>query len=235
MPVQIVVKFDRSLYGNPAVQKALWNAARFIRDLWLSRAPNLSGAYARGLQKPQSIIVRPGEIVVQNLAPAAGFYESGTRAFNWGLETLRRGKNVKTSKDGFKYKVIHIKPQGRVAFRKPTVGLGVIAAFRATIPKGRTTFAAYQGFKDIGRYKPRAILAKPLKAKKPLAAGMSGFFVVSERAIRENPRRWFHERVEGHFVARDVQREAEPIVARALAQVSAAEAAARARPRGSRS
>lgn len=234
MALQIVIPFDPKLWRQPAMKRAIWNSAKFLRDLWLSRSPTLGGDYAKGLQRPSSIVITPGKIIVQNFSKHARIYEDGARSFNWGLATLAKGKNVKRTKAGDKFKVIFIKPTGRVAFRRPTVGNAVIAAFRATIPKGRTTFASYSGPKDLARYKSRASLAKPIKAKKPLKGAMKGFFVVSERAIRENPKRWFHERLEGHHLARDVEREALPIIERALAQAAAAEAAARERnrPRG---
>lgn len=232
--VKITFKFDRRLWSKPAIQKVILNAAKMVRDLWLARSPTLSGDYAKGLMKPQSIVVTAGTITVSNLSDHAAAYEYGTKAFNWGLATLKKGKNVKTAKDGSKYKIIRVKPTGRVAFRKPTVGAAVIASFRATLPRGRTVFAGYTGAKDIGRYQQHARLAKKLKARKPLKSAMNGFFVVSEKSIKADPRKWFHDKVPGHFVARAVQKQAEPIIKRAISQAVAAEAAAKARAKSHR-
>lgn len=227
--VKIVFKFDRRLWKNEAVKRTVLNAAKMVRDLWLARCPNLSGDYANGLRKQRSIIISPGKIEISNLSEHAAAYEYGVKAFNWGLQTLKKGKNVKRSKDGSKYKIIRVKPQGRVAFRKPSVGNSVIASFRATVPKGRTTFAAYTGKQNIGSYKQRLILGKKLKPKKALKSAMSGFFVVSEKSIKADPKKWFHDKVPGHFLARGIQREAEPIIKRAISQTVAAEAAVKAR------
>lgn len=225
MTVKIVIKFDRRLLSSQAMQRVVWNAARMVRDLWLSKTPYLSGDYAKGLQRPGSIGVSPGRITVQNFSPHAGIYESGHKAFNWGLATLNKGKNVKTAKDGSKYKIIKIDPKGRVAFRKASTGAAVISAFQATVPKGRGKFASYGGRGDIGKLRTHARLLKPIKPRKSLVGAMRGFFVVSERAIKANPKRWFHEKQEGHYVARDVQKTVEPIIKRAIAQAAAAEAA----------
>lgn len=234
MSVEIRLKFSRKAWGNQAVQRTIWNAARFVRDLWVARSPNLGGAYVRALMSSGSIIVRPGEIIVTNRAPHALMYEKGVRRFNWGLRTLALGKNVKTAKDGSRYKIIHVQPQGRVAFRKPSVPRAIIAAFRATIPKGQTVHGAYSSFKDIDRYRPRKSLGRTLKPRKALASAMNGFFVVSEKAIREDPRKWLHEKVEGKHLARDIEAEARPIVQRAIDQAMAAEAARKARVRRKR-
>lgn len=227
-PVAVRITFDKRVWGNPAVQRAIWNAARFVRDLWLARSPHLGGDYARGLTRQQSIGVTPGVITVRNLATHAAYYEKGVRAFNWGMRTLEKGKNVKISKDGFRYKVIRIEPKGRVAFRKPSVPAAVIAAFRQTIPRGRTKFSNYEG---IDRYRARRALQKPIKARKPLASAMKGFFVVSEKAIRNDPRKWMHKKVEGKHLARDIEAEATPIIQRAIDQAVAAERARQERMR----
>lgn len=224
--VQVRIPFDRKLWRSPAVQKVAGNAARMIRDLWLARSPHLSADYVAGLQKQGSIVIKPGVIIVKNLSEHAAVYETGAKAFNWGLAMLNKGGGkVKRSKDGSKYRIIRIEPKGRGAFRKPSVGTQVIAAFRATVPRGRTTYAAYGGIKDIGSYQQHGRLGKPLKPRKPLASAMKGFFVVSEKAIRADPKKWFHEKTEGHWLARSIQRDAEPIVARAIAQAVAAERA----------
>lgn len=228
--VKITFKFDRRLWANPAVQKVIMNASKMVRDLWLARSPSLSGDYADGLRKQGSIVVKPGEITVTNLSKHALVYETGAKAFNWGLAMLKAGgKGVKRAKDGSKYRIIKVDPKGRVAFRKASVGAQVVAAFRATVPRGRTTFAAYSGKSDIGAYKQHGRLGKPIKARKPLASSMKGFFVVSEKAIKADPKRWFHAKVPGHFLARAIQREAAPIVARAISQAAQAEAALKAR------
>lgn len=225
MPVSISIPFDRSLSGNQAVQRTIWNAARMVRDLWLSRAPHISGAYAQGLQHPSSVTVKPGEIVITNFAKHASYYEDGTRAFNWGMQFLMKGgPKVKRDKEGFRYAVIKIDPKGKAAFRKEGVGKAIIAAFQGTLPRGRTKFPDYNGVGDIARYTQRKSLSKPLKPKAPGKGAMKGFFVVSERAIRENPKRWFHEAKEGYKLAADVKAATEPLVIRALAKVVVAEA-----------
>lgn len=228
--VSITLKFDRRIWGNPAVQRTVWNAAKMVRDLWLARSPNLSGEYAKGLMHQASVVVRPGEIVVTNMAEHAAVYEYGHKAFNWGLAFLRSGSGkVKRAKDGSKYAIIKIDPKGRSAFRKPSVAGNVIAAFRGTVPRGRTKFSAYEGVASMTRYEAQQRLRKRLKPKAALQGAMRGYFVVSEKAIKADPKKWFHAKTEGYRLARDVKREAQPIVERAIAQVVAAEAARKAR------
>lgn len=228
-PVKITFRFDRRLWASPAIQKTIMNAAKMVRDLWLARSPSITGDYADGLRKQGSIVVKPGEIMISNLSKHAAVYEYGTKAFNWGLAMLKGGKGVKRAKDGSRYKIIKITPAGRAAFRKASVSAQVVASFRGTLPKGRMTFAAYSGKKDIGVYAQHKRLAKPIKARSPLQSAMKGFFVVSEKAIKADPKKWFHDKVPGHFLARQVQREAAPIIEKAIAQTAAAERAVKRR------
>lgn len=230
MAVRITIKFDRRLFGNPAIQRTLWNAAKMVRDLWLSRAPHVSGDYVDGLRHPGSIAIRPGVIEVTNFSEHAQVYEFGHKAFNWGLKMLEKGgAKVKTAKDGSKYRIIKVDPAARASFRKPSVGAAVITAFKATVPRGRGKFKAYSGSADIGKYHQHVRLGKAIKAKPPLASGMSGFFVVSEKAIKADPKKWFHDKMPGFKLAASVQREAAPIIKEAIAQALSAELARKAR------
>lgn len=214
MSVSIKFKFPAELAKNHTVSRALWNAAYFIRDLWLARAPYASGAYAKGLQNAGSVKVRGGTIEITNFAKHAALVEYGHRSFNLGLAMLNSGKGVSYSKDGNRYKRIHIDQKTQTRTRSPNVATQVKSSFQKTFPIGFPTprITKYGAMKP---YNPRRSLQRPL-AQRGAPGGPRGFFTISEKAIRENPNKWQIPAREGKKLGLEVQKEGKQYVAEAL-------------------
>lgn len=205
MPVSIKLKYPQELIYKPLVRQRLYDIALFVRDLWLARSPQRTGAYMKGLLKSNSIRIGSGEIVITNFAPHAQYYEEGHKAFNIAERMLANGKNVKVSKEGYKYKYVKI-PRGLESrARADSLQKTIFKAFGAIIPKGV--------MKAV--YKVRQSLKKPLKMKMKKGAG-DGVFVISEKTLRQRPGAWRIPPMAPHYLAKDIQREVMPILNEAV-------------------
>lgn len=213
MSVKITFKIPVEFYANLTVKRAMDNAANFVRDMWLSRAPHVTGEYAQGLLQDKSVIVRPGEITIQNVAKHAEWYEFGHRAFNIGLAILAKSKKARVSKEGFRYLPIRITKRGSAKFRAPSIQKNIKDAFKRTIPKGKIPTVSKYG--AIAQYMPRKRLQVPLKAK----PGTPGDVVtISEKAIRKDPTKWRVPAQPAKKLAEKVKKETEPMVLNMLRQ-----------------
>lgn len=219
----LAVEFDypRELLRNANISRMLWNTALFVRDLWIARSPTSSGAYIKGLMAQGSVSVSGGKIRIVNKAPHAQFVESGRKSYNMGMAILNGGKGVKRSKEGFKYKVIFVKPKPTASFRKPSVGASITRAFAKGVPK--MIQASIQRYGAMTKYQANKRISKPLKPGKPRSNAMKGFFVISEKAIKEDPSKWLSPEVPGRFLAKRVQKEAERYVQAAINEAVKAE------------
>jgi len=220
MPVSVEFDFAPELARNHNTRRMLWNLALFVRDLWVARAPTGSGAYVRGLYAAGSVRVQGGKIKIVNYAKHAEYVENGHRAFNLGLAILS-GAKVKRSKAGFKYKVIHVEPKAKATFRPPSVGASVTRAFEKGVPRMvKSALARYGGMK---KYEAHRRLSRPARPGRISAQAMRGFFVISEKSIREDPSRWMSPSVPGRYLAKRIQKEAGPIIKAAIAEATKAE------------
>jgi hypothetical protein len=212
MAVKIVMKMPVEFFANITMRRALDNSAKFVRDYWLSLSPHQSGEYASGLLQDKSIIVRPGEIVIQNLAKHANWYEVGHKAFNIGLAILSSSKKTRVSKDGYRYLPIRIPNRGKTKFRATSTQKKVKDDFKRTVPKGKIPIIKTYG--GIGKYEQRKLLKKPLKA----TSTDGNIVTISEKAIRQDPTKWLSPAVEGKKLSEKVQRETEPLVMNMIRQ-----------------
>jgi hypothetical protein len=183
------------------------NCADFVRDMWLSRAPHVSGAYANGLLESNSVIVRQGSILIQNLAQHAQWYEYGHNGFNIGKRILLTSKKVKVSKDGFRFLRFRMNEKGPTKFRSENVARGVKQSFRNALPTGsvRPQINSYGG---IAAYERRKRLMKPMMAK----SKQGGWLTISEKAIKANPDKWWIPAMVGKNLAKKIQEETRPLV-----------------------
>lgn len=230
MPVSISFTFPPELMRNQTTRRAIENAALFVRDLWLARSPYVTGGYARGLMSAGSIRIGSGRFSVTNQCAYAQHLEFGTRSFNIGLAILARGRGVKTSADGSRYKIIKVEPKGRASFRKASVAASVQRSFQKMFPPG-VRAPRISRYGQIKPYRERKSLRKPLRAKAPLASAMRGIFVVSEKAIRERGAWQMPAKAPRRF-AQMVQKEAQPVVVQAIRAAIQGERARQRRLRG---
>lgn len=213
--VSITFKFPQNIYRNRTVNKTLHNLGAFVRDLWLARSPYAGGKYADGLRRNGSIKIGNGFLTIENNCPHAEWIEKGFRSFNIGLRMLFNGKGVKYSKEGYRYKIIHVEPKPRASFRKPSVANSIKQSARAVMPLGmRGVKSSYYG--DVKEYSPRKSLQKNIKPQKPKKNAMNGFFVISEKAIMQDSSKWKMPDRKGKFIAKKVMNEAKSICERAL-------------------
>ena len=228
MSVKIVIKFSDSLLRNLTINRAIHNAALFIRDFWLARSPYNSGDYARGLLHAGSIQVGNGKIVVENKSKYADYLEYGTRSFNIGQKLLANGKGVKISKDGHRYKRIRIEPNRRTRMRAESVQAQVLRSFDRLTPLGmnQSKVTKYGGVKN---YETRRSLLRPLVGKAPLKTAFKGIFTISDKMC---PPKWQVPARGGQFLARDVQSEAGPIAVDAIKAAVRAEKERQSRMKG---
>lgn len=211
--VKIVYKYPNEIGSNANIKRTLENAAMFVRDLWLARAPYATGAYAAGLLHSGSVKVGNGEIVIENKAKHAAVLEHGFSSYNLGLAILNGGKGVKTSKDGNRYKKIVIGPSYATRYRQKTVQQQVQKSFSKLAPLGLkpNQFTKYGGVK---KYTPRKSLQQLLKPKqKP---GQIQILTISEKAIKEDPTKWRMPAREGRKIAAEVQKDARQVVTDAI-------------------
>ena len=205
MTVKISFQIPKELHSNISTRKAIINCANYVRDLWLADAPHVSGEYARGLLQKDSVQIKAGEIIIQNLAPHAKWYEEGHRTFNIGLAILKNSKKAKTSKEGFKYLTFKMKEKGPTKFRSPSVKKNVTDAFRKTMPTGGRLAPIIRTYGGVSRYIARRRLAKPMMVK----TGKSEWITISEKAIRRDPMKWQMPAMKGRKLAKKIKREAE--------------------------
>jgi hypothetical protein len=210
--ISITFKLPVEYFANITVRRALDNSAKFVRDYWLAKSPHQSGEYAQGLLQDKSIIVRPGEITVQNLSKHANWVEVGHRAFNIGLAILNSSKKTRVSKEGYKYLPIRIPNRGKTRYRAIATQRKVKEDFTKTIPKGKIPVIATYG--GIGKYEPRKRLQTPLIAK----TQGGNIVTISEKAIRKDPSKWVSPAVEGKKISEKVRNETEPMVMRMIMQ-----------------
>ena len=229
MSVKIVIKFSDSLLRNLTINRAINNAALFIRDFWLARSPYNSGDYARGLLHAGSIQVGNGKIVIENKSKYADYLEYGTRSFNIGQKLLANGKGVKISKDGHRYKRIKIEPNLRTRMRAESVQAQVVRSFDRLTPLGmnQSKVTKYGGIKN---YETRRSLLRPIKGKAPLKTAFKGIFTISDKTC---PPKWQVPAKGGQFLAREVQQEAGPIAVAAIQAAVQAEKERQKRTKGS--
>jgi hypothetical protein len=214
MTVSVEFDYPRELIRNANISKMIWNTALFVRDLWIARSPNGSGGYIKGLTSPGSVSVSNGKIRIINKCSYAQYVESGHRQFNLGMAILNGGKGVKRSKEGFKYKIIFVKQTPKAKFRQPSVGASITKAFAKGVPK--MVKASLQRYGALTKYQANKRIRKPLKSGKPRSNAMKGFFVISEKAIKDDPSKWMSPQVPGRFLAKRVQKEAERYVQAAI-------------------
>jgi len=215
--VKIVFNYPKSLGRNVTVMNAIKDSAEFIRDLWLARSPYVSGDYANGLLHSGSVRVRDGKIEITNFSKHAAIIENGFSAYNWGMKVLLGGKNVKVSKEGNRYKIIHIKQATQTKFRKESVSQRIMSSYQKLIPIGMKTNLATK-YGNVRRYEPKRALRRPLKPGKAKSGTPRGFFVVSEKAIRENPSKWTMPQRAGRKLGEQVQKESSPLIKQAIAK-----------------
>ena len=208
MSVEVSYRVPSELYANVTTRAAMINAANFVRDLWLSESPHVSGEYARGLLNPKSVRVLAGEITVVNHAKHAKFCEYGHRAFNIGLAMLNNSSKTKVSKDGSRYLVIRIDSKGKSRIRSAAVKGNVKKAFIDTMPLG-SKYPVVRKYGGIAKYEQRKRLQKPLVAK---SSGKGTTVTISEKAIRADPNKWRVPALPGKGLARKIHDEAEPLV-----------------------
>lgn len=231
MSVKIEFKFPAELSRNSTIRTALVNTATFVRDMWLARSPYATGEYAKGLTQSGSIKVEQGRMIIENKSRHAAIVEYGFRSFNLGLAMLNSGKGVKVSADGNRYKVIKIEPKERAAFRSQGVANQVQKSFASIMPIGmpRPQISKYGGLKT---YQTRRPLLRPLKGKKPSTSGPRGIFVISEKAIKENPMKWQMPARAGMNLSKTVSEECRPYVIEAIKGAVQAEADRQMRAKG---
>lgn len=197
---------------NATVRRAIQNSAEFIRDLWLARAPYKSGKYAQGLTHAGSIRVSRGRVEIINHAKHAQAIEMGVKSYNLAMAILNSGKGVKISKEGYRYKKIKIEESPAARYRKPSVAQSVQKSFSKLAPLGMrpNSLTKYGGIRS---YTARKRLQKPLKPQKTTNIGL---FTISEKAQKANPNKWQIPEREGRNLARDVHRDAKPLISDAI-------------------
>jgi hypothetical protein len=212
MPVSVILKFPPELMYRRNVKDRLFDAAKFVRDYWISISPHRSGEYAKGLMGPNVIKVGSGLITITNFAKHAGFFEAGHRSFNLAQRILAGGKGVKVSKDGFRYKVLKIPKTLSTQYRKPSLAASVQRAF------GFKTPPAVMG--KLAKAKPYVSPKRVSHSVKPKTAKGSreGIVVISEKTLRNNPQAWQIPAMVGRGLAKKVQDEAIPIINQAITQ-----------------
>lgn len=213
--VEISFNYPPELARNLTVNRALKDAANFIRDLWVAKSPYATGAYADGLYQSGSVKVGNGKVRIINYAKHAATVEYGFQGYNLGMAMLNSGRNVKTSKEGHRYKVISIKEQPTARHRKSSVAQGVQSSFAKLMPLGMkpNQHTKYGGLK---RYNARRGLRKPIKGGRPNPHGPRGVFTISEKAIRQDPSKWMVPDREGKFLAQEVQKETRAVIRQVL-------------------
>ncbi len=214
--IEIVYNLPDNIARNATVRAVLMNVGLFIRDLWLARAPYATGGYARGLMMPASVRIEGSELHITNFSKHAAVLEYGFSSYNWGMRTLNKGKNVKTAKDGTRYKIIKIDKIPTARYRRPAVAQAVQKSFAKLAPLGlRPGRILKYGKPD--RYNPRKSLQRPIKGGPPRKDSPLGFFVVSEKAIKQSGgRAWKMPTREGLNLAKKVKDEARPLVVAAV-------------------
>ena len=231
MTVSITYEVPKGLFRNSAIRQQFENVALFVRDLWLARSPYASGAYASGLRGPGSIKISDGKIEVINTSKIAAIVEHGFRSYNLGMAMLRNGKGVRRSKEGYRYKMIHITPKASASTRAASVAAQVKTAYSKVMPIGMNVKRTDK-YGTIKPYQPRKSLKKNIKGGPKRKGGPEGFLVVSEKAILQNPSKWQMPAREGRHLARDVQKEARPLVVQAIRGAIQAEQARQQMNRG---
>lgn len=231
MPVTITFNYPAELLRNATIRRAIFNAAEFVRDLWLARSPYATGDYAKGLRSANSIRIGNGKIEITNMSKHAASIEHGFRSYNIGLAMLNSGKGVRTSADGNRYKLIHVDPKPRGATRAPGVSRAVVTSFTKTMPIGMA-IPRFDRYGAIKPYKQRRSLQRPLKGKAPFAGAMKGFFVISEKAIKADPSKWQMPSREGRLLGRKVMQESKPLIAEAIRAAVKGEKARQERMKG---
>lgn len=214
--VTIAFSFPQELSRVPRVRAVLMDVGEFIRDLWLARAPYATGGYAKGLLNAGAIKLNGNKLEITNRAQHAAIVEYGFRSYNIGLAMLNKGKGVRTSAEGYRYKVVKIEKGPETKHRQPSVGQAVQKGFAKLAPIG---IRPNPGNK-FGRYEPRKSLRKPLK---PGRTKNSGVFVISEKAIKQNPQKWMMPAREGRRLAESIQKEGAPIIRDVVRRVIAQE------------
>ncbi len=228
--VSIIFQYPPELARNPVIKQAIDNAALFVRDLWLARAPYASGEYAKGLSRQSSVSTSGGKIEIKNFAKHAHVVEFGFSSYNLGMRILNSGKGVKRSADGFRYKLIKIEPSSTGRHRQASVGDRLAKSFAKTFPGMPISKISRMGKQK--QYQARRSLQRPLKGGSPKHGGPQGFYVISERTIRLNPSRWMMPKREGRNLAREVQKEARPLVMQAIRKAVTQEKQRRSSMRG---
>jgi len=216
VPVSIQFSFPASVIRNLNVRKQLYNAALFARDLWVSMSPRGSGQYIDGLMQGKSIVISGGTITITNFSRTAQFFEEGHRAFNIGMKMLQNGKNVKHAKDGSRYKIIKM-PIGmrkQATYSKPSVAASITRNFKGLVPAGMKI----KSYGDTPSYRARKF--------RPISGGKkrnNEIMVVSERAIRMNPSKWYVPAMAGRKIGQKVKEIANPVIQQAILNASIAE------------
>jgi len=213
--ISISFQYPKELEANATIRRALYNAANFVRDLWLARSPYATGDYAKGLQHTQSVQVSGGQIKITNFSKHASVIEYGFKGYNIGLAMLNSGKNVKVAADGNRYKMIHIDPKPRANYRQAGVASAVVKSFTKMAPIGMP-IAKLTKYGQIKPYKSKPSLKKPIKGKPALASSPRGFLVISEKAIKADPKKWMMPSRAGMKLAEKLQKEARPFVLDAI-------------------
>jgi hypothetical protein len=212
--VKITYHYPKNLARNATVMASLRNAADFVRDLWLARAPYASGEYAKGLLSAGSVRVGDGKIEITNFCKYADVIEHGFRGYNWGMRILNSGKGVKTAKDGSRYKLIHIDDKPQTRYRKQSVAQAVSKSFQKLIPLGLKANTPTK-YGQLKRYEPKRALKRPLKPKMG-QANPKGFFIVSSKTIAKNHSAWMMPDRKAKKLGLQVQKEASPLVKAAV-------------------
>ena len=227
--VTVSFNFPEALTRNPRIRAAILDAGEFIRDLWLARSPYATGEYARGLMRSGAITLRGGKLEIVNNSKHAGIVEFGFRSYNIGLAMLAKSRGVKISAEGYRYKVIKIDKTPTANYRKESVAQSVQKSYAKLQPIG-VRFNPTTRF-GSERYRPRVSLKRPLRGGKP-RPGPEGVFIISEKAIKENPQKWMMPAREGKGLAKDIQKEGADIMRKVISKIVASEKQRQTRVKG---
>lgn len=221
MAIEVSFTVPKELSANATIKKHLWNIANYIRDYWLAKSPSVTGEYAKGLLQNGSVKVTGNVIIIRNLSDHAKYYEFGHQAFNIGMKMLNNGKNVKISKEGFRYKHIKIGDKLQTKSRKDSVAAGVSQSFMSLTPMGMN-LPVISRYGATPHYQAKKSLKKVLKPGKVIRKG-SDVLTVSEKAIRLDPSKWLVPKMEGRNLAKTVQKEVKPLIIHSLHAIVKAE------------
>lgn len=214
--IQIVYSIPENVARNATVRQALMNVGYFIRDLWAARSPSAGGGYVMGLMQAGSVKLEGGQLRITNFAKHAAVIEHGFSSYNWGMRTLNKGKNVQFAADGSRYKIIKIDEKPTARYRRPSVAQAVTNSFAKLAPLGMKPGKMVK-YGQLDRYKPRKALQRPIKGGPPRKDAPLGFFVVSEKAIKNSGgRAWQMPDREGYHLAEKVKGEAKALVIEAV-------------------